>query len=105
MGVLLIDGLGVVLYLAFAMALPRKVLPWWCPLHGFVVVAGGGLLALYGMLRLGIGRHGETWDAAFHNPLTASHVENLATLASGLIWIAFGGWLAVTQLARKRACG
>lgn len=93
------------MYLAFAMALPRKVLPWWCPLHGVLVGAAGGLLAVYGMIRLGIGRHGESWDAPFHDPLSAGHVENLATLAIGLIWVAIGGWLVIAQLARKNARG
>ncbi len=67
---------------------------------GLIVIALGGLIALYGSIRLGIGRHGEAWWRPFENELTRPHVENLATFALGVIGVAVGAWLAVSAFRR-----
>jgi len=64
----------------------------------------GCALALYGSIRLGVGRHGESSWRPFENSLTAAHVENLAVFALGIAGIVIGAWLAVSAVRRAR-CG
>jgi hypothetical protein len=70
-------------------------------LVGLFAVGLGALFAFYGYVRLGIGRHGAAWWKPFTNPLTLAHVENLATLALGLIGMAMGAWLVVKAVSRR----
>jgi hypothetical protein len=67
---------------------------------GLIVGALGGLIVLYGAIRLGIGRRGEAWWRPFENELTRPHVENLATFALGVIAVAVGAWLAASAFRR-----
>lgn len=69
-------------------------------LPGLLVVAVGGLVTLYAVIRLGIGRHGDVWWRPFENELTRPHVENLATFAVGLVGVAIGAWIAMSAIRR-----
>lgn len=70
-------------------------------LLGLLAAGLGAMFAFYGYVRLGIGRHGEVWWKPFTNALTVAHVENLATLALGLIGVVMGAWLVVSAISRR----
>jgi hypothetical protein len=67
---------------------------------GLLAMGLGAMFAFYGYVRLGIGRHGDVWWKPFTNPLSAAHVENLASLALGIAGIALGAWIVVAALRR-----
>ena len=68
---------------------------------GLFEIGLGALIALSGYIRLGFGRHGDVWWKPFTNPLTTAHVENLVTLALGLLGMVIGAWLVVSVFTRR----
>jgi hypothetical protein len=68
---------------------------------GLFAIGLGALIALSGYIRLGIGRHGEVWWKPFTNALTVAHVENLVTLALGILGMVIGAWLVVSVFTRR----
>ena len=68
---------------------------------GLFSIGLGALIALSGYIRLGFGRHGAVWWKPFTNPLTAAHVENLVTLALGILGMVIGAWLVVSVFTRR----
>jgi len=70
-------------------------------ISGLVLAALGYAVALYGSIRLGIGRHGAPWWRPFQNALTAAHVENLVVFALGIAMIAIGVWYLVSAARRR----
>jgi hypothetical protein len=70
-------------------------------LLGLLAAGLGATFAFYGYVRLGIGRHGEVWWKPFTNAWTLAHVENLATLALGLLGMVIGAWLVVSAISRR----
>ena len=67
---------------------------------GLFAIGLGALIALSGYIRLGFGRHGDVWWKPFTNPLTTAHVENLVTLALGVLGIVLGVWAVVSGIRR-----
>jgi hypothetical protein len=68
---------------------------------GLFAIGLGALIALSGYIRLGFGRHGEVWWKPFTNELTTAHVENLVTLALGILGMVIGAWLVVSVFTRR----
>jgi hypothetical protein len=68
---------------------------------GLFAIGLGALIALSGYIRLGFGRHGDVWWKPLTNPLTTAHVENLVTLALGLLGMLIGAWLVVSVFTRR----
>jgi hypothetical protein len=68
---------------------------------GLFAIGLGALIALSGYIRLGFGRHGDVWWKPFTNPLTTAHVENLVTLALGILGMVIGAWLVVSVFSRR----
>jgi hypothetical protein len=68
---------------------------------GLFAIGLGALIALSGYIRLGFGRHGDVWWKPLTNPLTTAHVENLVTLALGLLGMVIGAWLVVSVFTRR----
>lgn len=68
---------------------------------GLFSIMLGALFALSGYIRLRFGRHGAVWWKPLTNPLTTAHVENLVTLALGLLGMVMGAWLVVSALTRR----
>jgi hypothetical protein len=68
---------------------------------GLFAIGLGALIALSGYIRLGFGRHGDVWWKPFTNPMTTAHVENLVTLALGLLGMVVGAWLVVSVFTRR----
>jgi hypothetical protein len=68
---------------------------------GLFAIGLGALIALSGYIRLGFGRHGDVWWKPFTNPMTTAHVENLVTLALGILGMVIGAWLVVSVFSRR----
>jgi hypothetical protein len=68
---------------------------------GLFAIGLGALIALSGYIRLGFGRHGDVWWKPLTNPLTTAHIENLVTLALGLLGMVIGAWLVVSVFTRR----
>jgi hypothetical protein len=67
---------------------------------GLLAIGLGALFAVEGYVRLGIGRHGAAWWKPFTNAPTLPHVENLVSLALGVVGIVMGTWVVISALRR-----
>jgi hypothetical protein len=68
---------------------------------GTFAIGLGALFWIEGEVSLGFGRHGAPWWKPFTNELTTAHVENLATLAFGLLGIVLGTWIVGRALSGR----
>ena len=67
---------------------------------GLLAAGMGAMIALYGYVRLGIGRHGEAWWKPFTNDLSFAHFANLTCLVVGVGAVVMGALLVISAFRR-----